>query len=265
MRINGQKADILCNHMQLDDSITENELIGHVQRLNNDPSVHGVLVQLPLPEHISEHKITAALAPEKDVDGFGAVNVGELAKRHGKPFFVPCTPKAVMVLLEESGVDLQGKHAVVVGRSDIVGSPVSHLLKKADATVTICHSKTQGLEDILRQADVVVTAIGQPEYIKGDWLKPGAVVIDVGINYVPDDSKRSGHRLVGDVEFTSAVKTASQITPVPGGVGPMTVAMLLDNVVHAATAAYKPRTARRLIGTSSKPQNRIRVKNPLVE
>lgn len=251
--------------MQLDNSITEAELISNIQQLNSDPSVHGILVQLPVPESISEHKVTAAVAPEKDVDGFGAVNVGELAKRHGKPFFVPCTPKAVMTLLQESGVNLQGKHAVVLGRSDIVGGPVSQLLKKADATVTICHSKTQGLKEILRQADVVVVAIGQPEYIKGDWLKPGAVVIDVGINYVPDDSKKSGHKLVGDVEFSSAVNTVSQITPVPGGVGPMTVAMLLDNVVHAASVASKPRTIKRSIGSSSKPRNRIRVKNPLVE
>ena len=208
------------------------------------------------------------MTKEKDVDGFGLINIGELAKRHGRPHFVPCTPKAVMALLEESGVDLQGKHAVVLGRSDIVGSPVSHLLRNADATVTICHSKTQGLQEILSQADIVVAAIGKPEYIKGHWIKPGAVVIDVGINYAPDASKKSGHRLVGDVEFSSAIKTASHITPVPGGVGPMTVAMLLENVVHAASMAsghQKSLSSSSAKASISDTQKKIKVKNPIVE
>lgn len=251
--------------MQLDTSITEAELLGRIQKLNHDPSIHGILVQLPLPDSISEHKITSAVAAEKDVDGFGSFNSGELAKRHGKPYFMPCTPKAVMVLLKESGVELQGKHAVVVGRSDIVGGPVSHLLRNADATVTICHSQTQNLEEIVRQADVLVVAIGKPEHIKGHWLKPGAVVIDVGINYVPDDSKKSGQRLVGDVEFSTAIQTASQITPVPGGVGPMTVAMLLDNVVHAAAVISKHQRAQGSTTTQPQTHGRIQVKNPVVE
>ncbi|KAI7040074.1 C-1-tetrahydrofolate synthase, partial [Hortaea werneckii] len=192
------------------------------------------LVQLPLPAHVNEYNVTSAVADEKDVDGFGGPNIGELAKKGGKPLFVPCTPKGVMVLLEESGVDVKGKNAVVLGRSDIVGAPVSYLLRNADATVTVCHSKTKDLQAVLRSADIVVAAIGKERFVKGDWIKPGAVVIDVGTNYVPDDTKRSGQRLVGDVDYDAAVEVASYITPVPGGVGPMTVAMLLRNVVNAA-------------------------------
>ena len=177
------------------------------------------------------------MADEKDVDGFGSLNIGELAKRGGKPQFIPCTPKGVMVLLQESGVDLKGKNAVVLGRSDIVGAPVSYLLKNADATVTVCHSKTKDLAEVVKNADVVVAAIGKEKFVKGDWLKPGAVVIDVGTNFIPDDSKKSGQRLVGDVDYDAAVEVVGQITPVPGGVGPMTVAMLMQNVVDAADAA----------------------------
>lgn len=186
------------------------------------------------------------MADEKDVDGFGVNNIGELAKRGGHPLFTPCTPKGVMVLLKESGVDIEGKNAVVLGRSDIVGSPLSHLLKNADATVTVCHSRTQGLEDYVKRADIVVAAIGKPNFVKGDWLQPGAVVIDVGTNYVPDESKKSGHRLVGDVDYESAAEVASRITPVPGGVGPMTVAMLLQNVVDSATMYFERQKARHI-------------------
>lgn len=199
-----------------------------------------------MPKHISEHAITSAVADEKDVDGFGVSNIGELAKRGGHPLFTPCTPKGVMVLLKESGVEIKGKTAVVLGRSDIVGSPVSHLLKNADATVTVCHSRTQGLEDHVKRADIVIAAIGKPKFVKGSWLKPGAVVIDVGTNYIPDDSKKSGQRLVGDVDYESALEVASQITPVPGGVGPMTVAMLLQNVVDSATAYFERQNARHI-------------------
>lgn len=215
-----------------------------IQKLNHDTSVHGILVQLPVPKHISEYAVTSAVADEKDVDGFGANNIGELAKRGGRPLFTPCTPKGIMFLLKESGVDLKGKNAVVLGRSDIVGSPVSYLLKNADATVTVCHSKTQGLENFLKNADVVVAAIGQPNFVKGEWLKPGAVVIDVGTNYIKDESRKSGERLVGDVDFASASEVASQITPVPGGVGPMTVAMLLQNVVDSTTSYFDRQKAR---------------------
>lgn len=193
---------------------------------------------------MSEYSVTSAVSDEKDVDGFGASNIGELAKRGGRPLFTPCTPKGVMVLLEESGVDLKGKNAVVLGRSDIVGSPASYLLKNADATVTVCHSRTQNLEQFIKNADVVVAAIGKANFVKGEWLKPGAVVIDVGTNFVPDETKKSGHRLVGDVDFESASEVASQITPVPGGVGPMTIAMLLQNVVESATAYFDRQKAR---------------------
>ena len=180
------------------------------------------------------------------MDGFGVASIGELAKRGGKPLFTPCTPKGVMVLLQESGVDIKGKNAVVLGRSDIVGSPVSHLLKNADATVTVCHSKTQNLAGIVKQADIVIAAIGSAQFVKGDWIKPGAVVIDVGTNYIPDDTKKSGQRLVGDVDFEQVVEVASQITPVPGGVGPMTIAMLLQNLVDSADATFDRQKARHI-------------------
>lgn len=180
------------------------------------------------------------------MDGFGITSIGELAKRGGHPLFTPCTPKGVMVLLQEARVDIKGKNAVVLGRSDIVGSPVSYLLKNADATVTVCHSKTANLPEIVIQADILVAAIGQPAFVKGDWIKPGAVVIDVGTNYIPDSTKKSGQKLVGDVDFDSAVDVAAQITPVPGGVGPMTVAMLLQNVVDSADAALDRQKARHI-------------------
>lgn len=241
-----EEADIICKLAHFPDSITEPELLQQITRLNNDPSVHGILVQLPLPKHISEHTITSGVAEEKDVDGFGTRNIGELAKRGGKPLFTPCTPKGIMVLLQESGVQIKGKHAVVLGRSDIVGSPVSFLLRNADATVTTCHSRTQDLQNHIKRADILVAAIGQPNFVKGDWLKPGAVVIDVGTNYVVDESKKSGQRLVGDVNYESAAEVASLITPVPGGVGPMTVAMLLQNVVDAATMYFDKQKARHI-------------------
>lgn len=191
------------------------------------------------------------------MDGFGATNIGELAKRGGQPIFTPCTPKGVMVLLKESGVDLKGKYAVVLGRSDIVGSPVSYLLKNADATVTVCHSQTKDLESYIKQADVLIAAIGKANFVKGEWLKPGAVIIDVGTNFIPDESKKSGQKLVGDVDFDSASKVASQITPVPGGVGPMTVAMLLQNVVDSATMYFERQKARAILPLSLKLQSPV--------
>ncbi|KAK1828139.1 C-1-tetrahydrofolate synthase, cytoplasmic [Podospora conica] len=242
-----EDCGIDCELVKFDESVTEAELIARIQTLNHDPSVHGILVQLPLPKGVSEYAVTSIVANEKDVDGFGTTNIGELAKRGGHPFFIPCTPKGVMVLLEEAGVELSGKNAVVIGRSDIVGSPVSYLLKNADATVTVCHSKTTDLEHHLKEADVVVVAIGQPGFVKGEWLKKGAVVIDVGTNYIPDATKKSGSRLVGDVDFESASQVASFITPVPGGVGPMTVAMLLQNVVDATTQSFNAQKQRRIV------------------
>lgn len=241
-----EEANIICDIEQLPESITETELLQIIRKFNNDPTIHGILVQLPVPKHISEHAVTSAVAEQKDVDGFGASNIGELSKRGGRPLFLPCTPKGVMVLLKESGVELKGKIAVVLGRSDIVGSPISSLLRNADATVTVCHSRTENLQQEIKRADVLVAAIGKPHFVKGEWLKPGAVVIDVGTNHIPDETKKSGQRLVGDVDFDSAVEVTSKITPVPGGVGPMTVAMLLQNVVDSATTYFERQKARHI-------------------
>ena len=204
-------------------------LLDAVHTANADPQVHGVLVQLPLPSHLSpEHvrRVTRAIAPEKDVDGFLPVSQGLLAL--GEPGFVPCTPAGCMRILAHAQVPLRGRRAVVIGRSAIVGKPMAHLLLAADATVTIAHSHTEDLPGVVREADVVVAAVGRPGLVRGDWLKPGAAVLDVGINRLPDG------RLVGDVDFESAARVAGVITPVPGGVGPMTIACLLDNTVRAA-------------------------------
>lgn len=252
-----QEAAIDCELIQFPESITERELINEILRLNRNSSVHGILVQLPLPRHISEYAVTSAVTEEKDVDGFGVNNIGELAKRGGEPLFTPCTPKGVMVLLEESGVNLQGKNAIVLGRSDIVGSPVSYLLKRADATVTVCHRETQDLQLHLKNADVVVSAIGKANFVKGEWLKPGAVIIDVGTNFVPDGTKKSGQKLVGDVDFDTALTVASKITPVPGGVGPMTIAMLLQNVVDSAKRYFEKQKMRAI------EPNPLKLKNPV--
>ncbi|KAJ4337781.1 tetrahydrofolate synthase [Ascochyta clinopodiicola] len=252
-----EEANIDCELVQLPEDTTEADLLHRVYGYNNDPAVHGILVQLPLPKHISEYEITSAVADEKDVDGFGVASIGELAKRGGKPLFTPCTPKGVMVLLQEAGVQISGKNAVVLGRSDIVGSPVSYLLKNADATVTVCHSRTANLPDIVRQADIVVAAIGKSQFVKGDWLKPGAVVIDVGTNFIADASKKSGQRLVGDVDYESAAEVASHITPVPGGVGPMTIAMLLQNLVDSADATFDRQTKRKITPLPIKPEDPV--------
>ncbi|KAI4120019.1 MAG: hypothetical protein LQ345_000278 [Seirophora villosa] len=241
-----EEANIICNLVRYPESISEAELLHNITTFNEDPTTHGILVQLPVPKHISEHAVTSAVAEEKDVDGFGAGNIGELSKRGGRPLFIPCTARGVMVMLQECGVELKGKKAVVLGRSDIVGSPVSAQLRNADATVTVCHSRTQDLQAELKTADVVVAAIGKTQFVKGDWLKPGAVVVDVGTNFIPDASKKSGQRLVGDVDYDSASTVASKITPVPGGVGPMTVAMLLQNVIDAATTYFERQKARQI-------------------
>lgn len=232
-----------------EEGVGEDEVLKEVQRLNDDDTVHGVLVQLPLSDEIGrdgERRITEAISPEKDVDGFHAYNIGLLSSRASDPLYAPCTPAGVMHLLESAGVNVAGKHAVVLGRSDIVGSPVCALLRRKDATVTQCHSRTQNLPEIVKTADIVVAAIGQPRFVQGDWLKPGAVVIDVGTNFIPDASRKSGQRLVGDVDYDSAAKVASHITPVPGGVGPMTVAMLMENTIIAAERTLQ-RTQQRSI------------------
>ena len=208
-----------------------------VSQLSANPQVHGILVQLPLPRHLDEEAVLNSIDLEKDVDGFHPVNIGRLAMKGRDPLFIPCTPAGCMVLLEEAGVDLSGAEAVIVGRSNIVGLPMAMLLQKANATVTICHSRTRDLKAHLRRADIVVAAIGRPQMITGDMLKPGAAVIDVGINRVGDDSRNRGYRLVGDVDFESAREVAGAITPVPGGVGPMTIAMLMKNTLRAAEMA----------------------------
>jgi methylenetetrahydrofolate dehydrogenase (NADP+) / methenyltetrahydrofolate cyclohydrolase len=208
-----------------------------VASLNADPEVNGILVQLPLPDHLDEEAVLSAISIEKDVDGFHPVNIGRLAMKGRDPLFIPCTPYGVIVLLKETGVKLSGAEAVIVGRSNIVGLPVAMLLQKENATVTICHSRTKDLAAHTRRADILIAAIGRTEMITGDMVKPGAAVIDVGINQKADPSRKSGYRLVGDVEFESAKEVAGAITPVPGGVGPMTIAMLLKNTLRAAEIA----------------------------
>ena len=227
---------------KLPSTASQSELLATVERLNNDPTVHGILVQLPLPKHISEQVILNAINPDKDVDGFHPVNAGRLAI--GQPLFVPCTPVGCEILLRSVVPDPSGLHAVVLGRSNIVGKPVAQLLLAANCTVTIAHSRTKDLPALIRSADVLVAAIGKPNFVQGDWIKPGAIVLDVGINRVPDFNQTdatqhdvSKTRLVGDVDFVSASQVAGFITPVPGGVGPMTIACLLRNTVMAACHA----------------------------
>jgi methylenetetrahydrofolate dehydrogenase (NADP+)/methenyltetrahydrofolate cyclohydrolase len=207
-------------------SVTQEELMGRIRKLNADPAVHGILVQLPLPKHIDSARVLGAVAPQKDVDGFHAENMGALLA--GEPGLVPCTPAGVMRLLENAGIALAGRRAVVIGRSNIVGKPLALLLLQRDATVTICHSKTRDLEKIAREADILVAAIGRAKLVGAAMVKPGACVIDVGVNRLPDGT------LAGDVDFAAVKDVAGWITPVPGGVGPMTIAMLLENCLHAA-------------------------------
>ncbi|RYR52101.1 hypothetical protein Ahy_A06g027028 isoform A [Arachis hypogaea] len=261
--------------IDLPEQVSESDLIKQVHQLNVNPDVHvcgkkcmqsGILVQLPLPKHINEEKVLSEISLEKDVDGFHPLNIGKLAMKDRDPLFLPCTPKVMLLkfsfmvscnvdfilcwfavvmnsacieLLSRSGVSIKGKKAVVVGRSNIVGLPASLLLLKADATVTIVHSRTTQPESIIREADIVIAAAGQPMMIKGSWIKPGAAVIDVGTNAVDDPTKKSGYRLVGDVDFEEASKVAGWITPVPGGVGPMTVTMLLHNTLEGAKRCFE--------------------------
>lgn len=215
----------------------ENEVISLIRGLNQDPAVHGILVQLPLPAGFDEEKILSAISLEKDVDGIHPINIGRLAQKGREPLFIPCTPAGIMVMLKEAGAKLSGFNAVILGRSNIVGMPISLLLVKANATVTICHSRTADLPGEIRRADIIIAAIGQAEMVKASWVKPGAIVIDVGINRVPDASKKRGYRIVGDVAYDEVEMVAGAISPVPGGVGPMTIAMLLSNTLHAAEIA----------------------------
>lgn len=220
--------------VHLPENTTEQNLLKLIEQLNNDDTVHGILVQLPLPKHINEDKVIMAISPEKDVDGFHPVNVGNMMI--GRSGFLPCTPHGIIVLLQRMGIETSGKHAVVIGRSNIVGKPVSVLLaqKSVNCTVTLCHTGTKNLPEITKQADIVVVASGHPHTLTGDMIKEGAVVIDVGVNRIPDSSKKSGFRLVGDCDFDDLKEKASFITPVPGGVGPMTIAMLMVNTLESA-------------------------------
>ena len=229
------EAGMHSREIRLPASVAEADLLAEIARLNADPAIHGILVQLPLPKGFDEKKVIDAIAPEKDVDGFTPENVGKMLI--GEACFLPCTPHGIIKLIEVTGMKLAGKHAVVIGRSNIVGKPVAALLARkgahANATVTLCHTGTRDLASFTRQADVVVVAAGRPGTLTGDMLKPGAVVIDVGVNRIPDATRPKGFRLVGDADYESCAAVASAITPVPGGVGPMTIATLMKNTLKA--------------------------------
>jgi methylenetetrahydrofolate dehydrogenase (NADP+)/methenyltetrahydrofolate cyclohydrolase len=210
-----------------------------IDELNSDSAIHGILVQLPLPKHLDEQLITQSIVPEKDVDGFHFQNIGMLTAGHLEDAFVPCTPAGCMVMIEgQLGKDLSGLNAVIIGRSNIVGKPMASLLLKSNATVTVCHSRTKDLPEVARNADILVAAVGRPKMVMGDWVKPGAVVIDVGINRIQVEvDGETKNKLVGDVDFDEASRVAGAITPVPGGVGPMTIVMLMSNTLQSAERA----------------------------
>ncbi len=226
-----EEAGFKSTLLRLEESVSENELLTQIEELNNDPDIDGILVQLPLPKHISDQQVINAIDPDKDVDGFHPVSVGKMVL--GSPTFVPATPHGIMLLLQHYKVETKGKHAVVIGRSNIVGRPMSILLSNnsnpGNCTVTICHSQTKNIKDLCLQADIIVAALGRPEFLTADMVKDGAIVVDVGITRVEDKSKKSGFRLKGDVHFETVAQKCSWITPVPGGVGPMTIAALLKN------------------------------------
>ena len=223
----------------LPEDATEEEVLKVVRAYNADPNIHGILVQLPMPKHINEERVLKEVSYEKDVDGFHPLNIGALSQRgREEPRFVPCTPRGCIELLKRSNVDMKGKKAVVVGRSNVVGTPAALLLQRNDATVTVVHSRTKNPEEAIREADIVIAACGVTEYVQGSWLKPGAAVIDVGINAKDDATKKLGYRLVGDCDFESCKKVAGKMTPVPGGVGPMTIAILLQNTLEGAARSY---------------------------
>lgn len=232
-----EKAGMADKSVVLPADTSEEDVLKLIEELNNDKSVHGILVQLPLPKHIDEKKVTNAIIPEKDVDGFHPVNVGKLVT--GEKGFLPCTPNGITVLLKRMNIETNGKNVVVVGRSNIVGKPMALLMirKEFNSTVTICHTGTKNLAERTKNADILIVASGHPSTVTGDMIKEGACVIDVGVNRIPDNTKKSGFRLVGDVDFDSSKEKASFITPVPGGVGPMTIAMLIYNTLEAAEKA----------------------------
>ena len=218
---------------ELEENCPQQELVDLVQTLNENQDVQGILVQLPLPEHLSEDNVLHTISPKKDVDGIHPYNAGLLARKYSEPLFYPCTPSGIIRMIQSVCPDISGMKAAVIGRSSIVGMPTAMMLSRCNATPTICHSYTKHLDEICRESDIIVAAAGSPYLVQGDWVKPGAIVIDVGINHIPDASKPRGYRLVGDVDFESAVKRAGAISPVPGGVGPMTIAMLMANTLRA--------------------------------
>lgn len=229
-----KRAGIHSVAVDLPATATQDEVLQAVHQLNDDPKIHGILVQLPMPDQIDEETVLSAVSLDKDVDGFHPVNIGALAMKGRTPTFTPATPTGCMVLIDEVGVDPSGKQAVVLGRSNIVGLPAALMLIKANATVTICHSRTPDIAAEVRKADIVIAAIGRANYVKGDWIKPGAVIIDVGTNKIDDPSDERGYKWVGDVDFDAAKEVAGAITVVPGGVGPLTITMLLSNTLKAA-------------------------------
>ena len=232
-----EKAGIESFGYTLPETASQEEVENLVKELNDNPAVNGILVQLPLPSGLDEESVLNCIDIEKDVDGFHPVNIGRLAQKGRDSLFVPCTPAGCLVLLDRMNVPIDGANAVVLGRSNIVGMPVALLLVKRNATVTVCHSRTKDLPGVVREADILIAAVGRPEMVKGDWVKPGATVIDVGVNRVDDPTVEKGYRLVGDVDFYEVKEVAGKITPVPGGVGPMTIAMLLASTVKAAKIA----------------------------
>lgn len=234
-----EEAGMVGRDIRLPEDTSESDVLDLIGDLNQDAGVHGILVQLPLPKHIDEDKVIMAIRPEKDVDGFHPVNMGNMLI--GRSSYLPCTPHGVLVLLKTMGIPTAGRHAVVVGRSNIVGKPLSVLLARRDcnATVTLCHTGTKDLASFTRQADILIAAAGSPGMVKADMVKEGAVVIDVGVNRIPDSTKKSGFRLCGDVDFDAVKEVASYITPVPRGVGPMTIAMLMMNTVEAARTSLE--------------------------
>ena len=236
------EAGMTASDIKLPDDTSQADLLAHVDSVNRDPGIHGLLVQLPLPGHLSENAVIEAISPMKDVDGLHPFSMGRLMA--GRPRFVPATPSGMQQLLMRWGHDPEGAHVVVCGRSNIVGKPVAMLLAQrqrgANATVTVCHTRTRDLAAVTRQADILIAAVGVPEFVTGDMVSEGVVVIDVGINRVDDPSRRRGYRLAGDVHFESVASKAAAITPVPGGVGPMTIAMLLSNTLHAARLSVEP-------------------------
>jgi len=230
-----EEIGIYSDDNRLPEETTQEELIALVEKMNNDPKINGILVQLPLPKHLNEAEVLLAIDPDKDVDGFHPMNVGKMMV--GEKAFLPCTPHGIIQLLIRSGVTIEGANVVIVGRSNIVGKPLANMLIQKNATVTVCHTRTKDLADKTKQADIVIAAAGRPNMVTADMVKEGVVVIDVGVNRVEDATKKRGYRLVGDVDFEAVKEKASLITPVPGGVGPMTITMLLYNTVESAKRA----------------------------